>query len=82
MPKKKKKKIKYYFRSNLNQIKEGNKKLSSKGRTNTPYKLCNIEILYKARNNAIKVNDDNSSTISGAKHEPNKGKRLRILTPK
>ena len=38
-------------------------------------------MLYKARNEAIKV-DDSSSVMSQAKYRATKGKGLKILTPK
>ena len=41
--------------------------------------MCNIEILYKARNEATKFYDDYSSMISAAK---TKATGLKILTPK
>ena len=37
---------------------------------------------YEARNNAIKFYDDYSSIVSAVKHEPTRGKGLKILTPK
>ena len=39
-------------------------------------------MLYKARNEAIKLFDDYSSMISEVKHEATKGTRLKILIPK
>ena len=44
--------------------------------------LYNIEMLYKARNEAIKFYDDFSSMMSEAKCRATKGKELTILTPK
>ena len=45
--------------------------------------LYNIEMLYKARNKAIKFYDDYSLMASEAKNKTkNEGKRLKILTPK
>ena len=44
--------------------------------------LYNIEMLYKARNEAIKFYDDYSSMMSEAKYKATKGKGLKILTPK
>ena len=44
--------------------------------------LYNIEMLYKARNEAIKFYDDYSSMMSEAKYRATKGKGLKILTPK
>ena len=48
--------------------------------------MYNIEILYKARNEAIKFYDDYSLMMSEAKSKAKenetKGKELKILTPK
>ena len=44
--------------------------------------MHNIEIPYKARNNAKKFDDDYSSVVSETRHEAIKGKGLKILTPK
>ena len=44
--------------------------------------MHNIEMLYNARNNAIKFYDDYSSMVSEAKHKATKGTGLKILTPK
>ena len=44
--------------------------------------LYNIEMLYKARNEAIKFYDDYSSMMSEAKYKATKGTGLKILTPK
>ena len=47
--------------------------------------LCNIDILYKSRNEAIKFLNDCASMVSEAKNKAkNKtsGKGLKILTPK
>ena len=44
--------------------------------------LCNIEMFYKARNEAIKFYDDYSSMMSEAKYWTTKGTGLKILTPK
>ena len=45
--------------------------------------LYNIEMLYKARNKAIKFYDDYSLMASEAKNKTkNEGKGLKILTPK
>ena len=41
-----------------------------------------IEMLYNARNEAIKFYDDYSSMMSEAKYRATKGKGLKILTPK
>ena len=65
----------------LSEIKRGKKRNQSKEKKkkNT---LCNIEILYKAKNNAIEFYDDYSSMISGARHEATEEKGLKILTSK
>ena len=77
MQKKNQQKFKYY----LGEIKKDAKK--SKEQKNTIY---NIEMLYKARNEAIKFYDDYSLTISEAKtkakQNETKGTALKILTPK
>ena len=44
--------------------------------------LYNIEMLCKARNEAIKFYDDYSSMMFEAKYRATKGTRLKILTPK
>ena len=44
--------------------------------------LYNIEMLYKARNEAIKFYDDYSLMMSEAKTKATKGTRLKILKPK
>ena len=44
--------------------------------------MYNIEILYNARNEAIKFYDDYSSMMSDAKYRSTKGTGLKILTPK
>ena len=44
--------------------------------------LYNIEMLYKARNEAIKFYDHYSSMMSEAKYRATKGTGLKILTPK
>ena len=49
------------FKTYLGEIKKGNKKHRSKEQKNTLY---NIEMLYKARNEAIKFYDDNSLIMS------------------
>ena len=67
------------FKSYLGEIKKGNKKHRSKVQKNTLY---NIEMLYKARNEAIKFYDDYSSMMSEAKYRAIKGPGLKILTPK
>ena len=60
---------------------EGNKKggKKSKEQKNTLY---NIEMLYKARNEAIKLYDDYSLMMSEAKVKAAKGLGLKILTSK
>ena len=70
------------FKSNLGEIKKGNNKKRSKEQKNALY---NIDMLYKARNEAIKFYDDYSLMASEAKNKAkNKtsGKGLKILTPK
>ena len=44
--------------------------------------MHNIEVLYKARNEAIKFYDDYSSMMSEAKCRATKGTGLKILSPK
>ena len=67
------------FKSYLREIKKGNNKGKSQEQKNTLY---NIEILYKARNEAIKFYDDYSLIMSEAKIKAVKGEGLKILTPK
>ena len=67
------------FKSYIGEIKKGNKKHRSKEQKNTLY---NIEMLYKARNEAIKFYDDYSLMMSEAKTKATKGTGLKILTPK
>ena len=67
------------FKTYLGEIKKGNKKHRSKEQKNTLY---NIEMLYKARNEAIKFYDDYSLMMSEAKNKATKGTGLKILTPK
>ena len=69
------------FKTYLREIKKGNKKHRSKEQKNTLY---NIEMLYKARNEAIKFYDDYSLIMSEAKTKAKaiKGTGLKILTPK
>ena len=67
------------FKSSLNEIKRGNNKHKSKEQKNTLY---NINMLQKARNEAIKLFDDYSSMVSEAKNKATKGTGLKILTPK
>ena len=66
------------FRSYIGEIKRGKSKRRSKEQKNILY---NIEILYKARNEAIKFYDDYSSMVSEAKTKATKGTGLNILTP-
>ena len=66
-------KLKYY----LGEIKKRN--IYQKRKKNTLY---NIEMLYKARNEAIKFYDDYSLMMSEAKTKATKGTGLKILTPK
>ena len=69
------------FKLYLGEIKKGAK--NSKEQKNTIY---NIEMLYKARNEAIKFYDDYSLTMSEAKRKAKqnetKGTGLKILTLK
>ena len=44
--------------------------------------MYNIEVLYKARSEAIKFYDDYSSIIFEAKYRATKGTGLKILSPK
>ena len=44
--------------------------------------LYNIEMLYKARNEAIKFYGNYSSMMSEAKYRATKGTGVKILTPK
>ena len=67
------------FKSYLGEIKKANNKHRSKEQKNTLY---NIEMLYKARNEAIKFYDDYSLMMSEAKTKATKGTGLKILTPK
>ena len=64
------------FKSFLGKIK---KRKKSKERKSALY---NIEMLYKARNEAIKFYDDYSLMMSEAKVKATKGTGLKILTPK
>ena len=60
------------FKSNLGEIKKGKNKSKNQNATKCcNYTLQNIEVLYKARNEAIKLFDDYSLMASEAK---NKGK--------
>ena len=66
------------FKSNLREVKKAHK-----NRTNDQKDtLHKIEMLYKARNEAIKFYDDYSLMMSEAKLKATKGTRLKILTPK
>ena len=70
------------FKLYLGEIKKGSKK--SKEQRDTLY---NIEMLYKARNEAIKFYDDHSLMMSEAKtkskqNNTTKGTGLKIFTPK
>ena len=67
------------FKSNLNEIKKGNKKHRSKEQKNALY---NIEILCKVRNSVIEFFDDYSSMMSEAKLKASNETGLKILTPK
>ena len=60
-------------------MKKGIEKHRSKEQKHTLY---NIEMLFKARNEAIKFYDDYSLMMSEAKPEATKGTGLKILTPK
>ena len=70
-----------YYKLYLGEIKKGAKK--PKEQRNTVY---NIEMLYKARNEAIKFYDDYSLMMSEAKtkskqNNATKGTGLKIITP-
>ena len=70
------------FKSSLGKIKKGNNKKRSKEQKNALY---NIDMLYKATNEAMKFFDDYSLMVSEAKNKvKNKksGKGLKILTRK
>ena len=67
------------FKTYLGEIKKGNKKHRSKVQENTLY---NIEMLYKARNEAIKFHYDYSSMMYDAKFKETKGTVLKMLIPK
>ena len=76
--KKNQKEFKYY----LGEIKKGSKKSKEQKKS-----LYNIEMLYKARNEAIKLYDDYSLMMSEAKtkskqNNTTKGTGLKIFTPK
>ena len=61
------------FKSDLDEMKRGNKKHRIKREKNTLY---NIDMHYKATNDVIKFYDDYSSIVSEAKHEATKRTRL------
>ena len=68
------------FRSYLGETtRENKKKRSKEQKKNTLY---DIEMLYKARNEAIKFYDDYSSMESEAKTKATKGTGLKIFTLK
>ena len=67
------------FKSYLGEIKNQKSQKKSKEQKNILY---NIEMLYKARNEAIKFYDDYSLMMSEAKTKATKGTGLKILTPK
>ena len=69
------------FKSYLGEIKKGNNKHKSKEQRNTSF---NIEMLYKARNEAITFYDYYSLMMSEAKTKARatKGTGLKISTPK
>ena len=70
------------FKSSVGEIKKGNNKKRSKKQKSTLY---NIDILYKARNEAIKFFNDYILMVSEAKNKAKSktsGKGLKILTPK
>ena len=65
------------FKKYLGKIKKGHRKSVEQKNT-----LYNIEMLYKARNEAIKFYDDYSFMMSEAKPKAAEGSGLKILTPK
>ena len=67
------------FKSNLDELKKGNRKHRSKNQKNTLY---NIEMLYKARTKVIELFDNYFLMVSEAKLKATKGKGLKILTSK
>ena len=67
------------FKSDLNEIKKGNKKHRSKEQKHL---LCSIEMVYKKRSSVIEFFDNYSSMVSEAKLKVIKGTRIKILTPK
>ena len=66
------------FKSNLSEVKKAHKN-RTKEQEDT---LHNIEMFYKARNEAIKFRDDCSSTMSETKLKATKGTGLKILISK
>ena len=60
------------FKSNLNEIKKGNKNHRSNEQKNVRH---NIEMLYKASNSVIEFFDDYSSMISEAKFKASKASK-------
>ena len=67
------------FKSYIGEMKRGNSKKWSKEQKSA---LFNIEMLYKARNEAITFYDDYSLMLSEAKAKATKGTGLKILIPK
>ena len=72
------------IKRNLGEIKKENNKRRSKEQKSA---LHNTEMLYKARNEAVKFYDDYSSMVSDAKNQAIKETKqrktgLEILTPK
>ena len=63
----------------MGKIEKGNNKKGWKEQKNA---LCNIKMLYKASNEAIKFFDDYSLMTSEAKNKAIKGTGIKILTPK
>ena len=66
------------FKSSLSDVKKAHKN-RTKEEEDTLY---NIEMFYKARNEAIKFHDDYSSTMSKTKRKAIKGTGLKILISK
>ena len=66
------------FKSNLGEIKKAHTNRTKEQKNF----LHNIDMLYKARNEAIKLYDDYSSMMSEAKLKATKGTGLKMLTPK
>ena len=67
------------FKSYLGEIKNQKSQKKSKEQKNILY---NIEMLYKARNEAINFYDDYSIIMFEAKVKATKGTRFKILSPK